>query len=408
MVTGVKGDTSVQSCQLAQICLENHIRTWILAFSVHFSAGASRAHRMHTCQHCQQVRATREWLFLHVLTEGCLRGLGFSRVSEFIYDFKRKENNARTKRGEQGWGECEGTGEEGGRVCSGPREATNEEGGRVCSKPKEGTGEEAPCLQGQFINKCLRCEAYWMFGCYWTKLYETTSQPLFSLGSPFPCQCPAWTASTTGRKRWLQRLNYAHPYLQLVPCPPELLIVVTATVLLSVLGHFPIVFPNQRGRMIFGLYRADGLCPEICHRLKWYTKSLNTFCTVLQCPDFAFSCSKLSVRGQQQQGSGEGEGDKTIICQSWSPFQADGENNENDEEVTTCDSQGERRMATNVFHRLTEKGQKKQKQYFPKAKVKQKIFKAKKGCQLVHFINFFVLLQNWTKLENCTHKKSND
>ena len=43
------------------------------------------------------------------------------------------------------------------------------------------------------------------------------------------------------------------------PCPPEHRIVVEATVLLSVLGHFPIVFPGQRRGKIFGLYRADGL-----------------------------------------------------------------------------------------------------------------------------------------------------
>ena len=43
------------------------------------------------------------------------------------------------------------------------------------------------------------------------------------------------------------------------PCPPELRIVVAATVLLSVLGHFPIVFPGQRRGKIFGLYRPDGL-----------------------------------------------------------------------------------------------------------------------------------------------------
>ena len=103
------------------------------------------------------------------------------------------------------------------------------------------------------------------------------------------------------------------------PCPPELRIVVAATVLLSVLGHFPIVFPGQRRGKIFGLYRPDGA--EICLCLKRDEKSCNTLCTVLQCPDFAepwtisirerekiigrqrkkesfaFSCSKLSVRG---------------------------------------------------------------------------------------------------------------
>ena len=43
------------------------------------------------------------------------------------------------------------------------------------------------------------------------------------------------------------------------PCPPELRIVVEATDLLSVLGHFPIVFPGQWRGKIFGLYQADSL-----------------------------------------------------------------------------------------------------------------------------------------------------
>ena len=55
------------------------------------------AFRMPTCQQCQQVGATKEWLFSHVLTQGCLRGLGFSSISEFIDDFNRKEHNAKKK-----------------------------------------------------------------------------------------------------------------------------------------------------------------------------------------------------------------------------------------------------------------------------------------------------------------------
>ena len=36
-------------------------------------------------------------LISYVLTEGCLRGLGFSSINEFTEDYKKKENNARQK-----------------------------------------------------------------------------------------------------------------------------------------------------------------------------------------------------------------------------------------------------------------------------------------------------------------------
>ena len=45
---------------------------------------------MPACEHCQQVGATKEWLFSHVLTQGRMMRLGFSSLEEFTADYKRK------------------------------------------------------------------------------------------------------------------------------------------------------------------------------------------------------------------------------------------------------------------------------------------------------------------------------
>ena len=55
------------------------------------------AYMMPACEHCQQVGATKEWLFSHVLTQGRMMRLGFSSLERFTADYKRKVNNARQK-----------------------------------------------------------------------------------------------------------------------------------------------------------------------------------------------------------------------------------------------------------------------------------------------------------------------
>ena len=52
---------------------------------------------MPTCDHCKQTGESKEWLFSHVMTEGCMRDLGFSSLEEFTEDYKRTENNSRQK-----------------------------------------------------------------------------------------------------------------------------------------------------------------------------------------------------------------------------------------------------------------------------------------------------------------------
>ena len=52
---------------------------------------------MPTCEHCQQVGESKDWLISHVLTEGCMKALGFSSIKEFTEDYNKKENNARQK-----------------------------------------------------------------------------------------------------------------------------------------------------------------------------------------------------------------------------------------------------------------------------------------------------------------------
>ena len=49
------------------------------------------------CDQCGQEGQTKEWLFQHVLTEGCMVRLGFANLGEFSDDFIRKQRNARRR-----------------------------------------------------------------------------------------------------------------------------------------------------------------------------------------------------------------------------------------------------------------------------------------------------------------------
>ena len=146
-----------------------------------------------------------------------------------------------------------------------------------------------------------------MFGCYWTKLNETTSQPLFFSGVSFSLS--------------MYCLYWLQAYLWLV------LVLRSSGSLLQLRFCFLCLATFRSSFRVSGEERSSSvpsrrpLCTEICLCLKRDEKSCNTLCTVLQCPDFAipwtisirerekiigrqrkkesfaFSCSKLSVRG---------------------------------------------------------------------------------------------------------------
>ena len=161
-----------------------------------------------------------------------------------------------------------------------------------------------PHLQIQIIKNAKPVECLAVTERNWTKALLSHS---FSLGSPFPCRCPACTGCKPTFDLSLssgapdRRCSYGFAFCAW-PLSDRLSGSAERKDLRSV--------PTRRP-----------LCTEICLCLKRDEKSCNTLCTVLQCPDFAepwtisirerekiigrqrkkesfaFSCSKLSVRG---------------------------------------------------------------------------------------------------------------